>query len=107
MKKLLGIVVLNFIFSMNAHSHDDPNHAYLECQFSGAEYAFLEIDFKKNAVFNRYGFKYEIIHKDKLNIAAKREGIILNLNRYSGLLTTNGREIDVKDGFCVNIKKQF
>ena len=107
MKKLLGIVVLSLIFNMSAHSHDDPNHAYLECQFAGAEYAFLEIVFKKNAVFNRYGFKYEITYKDKLNVAAKRKGITLNINRYSGLLTTNGREIDVKDGVCVSLKKQF
>ena len=107
MKKLLGIVVLGLLLCGNANSHEDPNHAYLKCQFAGEEYAFLEIDFKKNAVFNKFGFKYEITYKDKLKIAAKREGVFLNINRYSGLLTTNGREIDVKDGSCVSLKKQF
>ena len=107
MKKLLGIVVLGLLLSENAYSHDDPNHSYLKCSNAGGDYKYIEIDFKKKTLFDRYGQLYEIVSVDKLYLIAKRKDIILTINRYSGILFTKGRQINVMEGYCEALKKQF
>ena len=108
MKKLFStILVLGLLFSGSAYSHDAHNHSYLRCSNAGKDYKYIEIDFKKKNLFDRYGQLYEIVSVDKLYLIAKRKDIILTINRYSGVLFTKGRQININDGYCEALKKQF